>query len=267
MFTGKSYVYIIILMILLGLIIGCAKNTENITLAGSTAFQPFAEKLAEEYMKKNPDVNINVQGGGSGMGIQSAISGTANIGMADLVKLPPETNELNKFVVAKDSIVVIVNSKNTIENLTIEQIQKIFSGEITNWKDIGGEDKSINVISREEGSGTRSSFENILMPGIKLSPRILIQDSNGTVRENVSSDMQAIGYISHGLINEKVKAIGINGISPTIENMKNGSYILIRPIYLLTKGETKGLAKNYIDFVLSNQGQEIIQSSGLIPVK
>ncbi|MBI4650657.1 phosphate ABC transporter substrate-binding protein [Candidatus Desantisbacteria bacterium] len=263
----KIYICIFLLLLPVVLFSGCGKKSENITLAGSTAFQPFAEKLAEEYMKKNAGVSINVQGGGSSMGIQSAISGVANIGMADMVALPPEANTLKQYVVARDGIVIIIHPSNTISNLTTQQAQKIFSGEITNWQEVGGENKKITIISREEGSGTRTSFHALLLQDIKLTSNALIQESNGTVRENVSSDPGAIGYISHGMVNEKVKVISLDGIEPTTENTRTGAYRLIRPIYLLTKSEPMGLAKSFIDYILSSDGQGIIESSGLFSAK
>ena len=245
---------------------GCGRGKTSITAAGSTAFQPFAEKLAEQFMANNPGININIQGGGSALGIQSALSGAAEIGMADLVVLPEEAKKLNAIVVARDGIVMVVNLKNKVNNLTVDQIRDIYNGKIKNWKELGGDNSPITVISREAGSGTRSSFETIIK-NITLLKEALIQDSNGTVRETVINDANAIGYISHGLVNEKIKALQTNGISCTADEIMNGRYILVRPIYLLTKGEPAGGVKNFIDYVISPEGQETIKSSGLIPAK
>lgn len=246
--------------------IGCGKGKHPITAAGSTAFQPFAEKLADQYMQAHPDTNITIQGGGSAVGIQSALSGAAQIGMADLVILPPEAKSLTSVVVARDGIALIVNLKNKINNLTLQQIQDIYNGKIKNWKEIGGNDHHITVISREAGSGTRSSYETIVK-NISLTKEAIIQDSNGTVRETVINDVNAIGYLSHGLVNEKIKPITVNGISCTTENIIKGKYILVRPIYLLTRGAPKDKIKDFIDYILSSQGQETIKSNGLIPAK
>ncbi len=265
----KTKIASIILIFLIGLFasfMGCGKGKHAITAAGSTAFQPFAEKLADQYMQAHPDTNITIQGGGSAVGIQSALSGAAQIGMADLVILPPEAKSLNTVVVARDGIALIVNLKNKIDNLTIQQVQGIYNGKIKNWKEIGGNDHLITVISREAGSGTRSSFEDIIK-NISLTKEAIIQDSNGTVRETVINDANAIGYLSHGLINEKIKPITVNGISCTAENIISGKYILVRPIYLLTKGAPSDKIKGFIDYILSSQGQETIKSSGLIPAK
>lgn len=245
---------------------GCGKGVNSITAAGSTAFQPFAEKLAELYMASHSGMNITIQGGGSAVGIQSALSGAADIGMADLVTLPPEAKDLKSVVVARDGIVMIVNPKNAVKNLSTDQVRDIFNGKLKNWKQVGGKDHPITVISREEGSGTRSSFETIVK-NITLTKEAIIQDSNGTVRETVANDINAIGYISHGLVSEKILPLSINGVSCTTEEIMKGNYILVRPVYLLTKTEPQGLVKGFIDFILSDQGQEIIKANGLIPAK
>lgn len=261
----RNLIYgIVCLATIIGL--GCGKGKLSVTLAGSTAFQPFAENLAEQYMKAHPDVTITVQGGGSAVGIQSAISGAAQIGMADLVVLPEEADVLTKTVVARDGIALIVHPSNPIANLTSQQIRDIFNGKIKNWKEIGGKDAAITVVSREAGSGTRSSFEQI-MKDIHLTKDGLIQDSNGTIRETVANDGNAIGYLSHGLLNEKIKAIKVDGQECTTELINEGKYILVRPIYLLVKGAPAGESKNFIDYVLSAEGQHTLKSKGLIPAQ
>ena len=261
----KNIVFLLLVLFSMNLT-GCARR-RSITMAGSTAFLPFAEELAEEYMKKNPGVNISVQGGGSAVGVQTALNGTAQIGMADLVTLPPEADKLKKFVAAKDGICLVVHPSNKIENLTTEQVRAIYSGEIKNWKEIGGIDKFITVVSREAGSGTRSSFEDLMLKGLKLAGDAVIGDSNGTVRETVINDPNAIGYISHGVVNEKVKALKIDGIPPTYENAISGKYKLVRPIYLMIRTESETQVKGLLDYILGPEGQKTIQEQGLIPVK
>lgn len=245
---------------------GCGKQRTAVTAAGSTAFQPFAEKLAEQFMAKQPDVAVTIQGGGSALGIQAALSGAAQIGMADLVQLPPEAQALTAVVVARDGIAVVVNNANPVKNLTMEQIRGIFNGKIRNWKELGGADHTITVVSREAGSGTRSSFEKIVKD-VSLTKDAIIQDSNGTIRETVIMDANAIGYLSHGLLNEKLKAVTVQGISCTTEEVVAGRYPLVRPVYLLTKGEPMGACKAFIDYVCSAEGQKTIKDSGLIPAK
>ena len=246
---------------------GCGRRSgTSITVAGSTAFHPFAEKLAEQFMIKRPDINITVQGGGSALGIQSARSGAAQIGMADLVELPPEASELLGVTVARDGIAVIVNPENTVTNLSLEQIRSIFSGAIKNWKDTGGADQPVRVISREAGSGTRASFETII-GGVNLVNDAIIQDSNGTIRETVANDRDAVGYLSHGLLNEKVKAVRVDGVECSDKEIVAGRYKLVRPVFLLVNGPPAGAAKDFIDYILSGEGQETIRLNGLLPAK
>jgi len=247
---------------------GCSRSShKTVTLAGSTAFQPFAEKLAEHYMATHKDVRINVQGGGSAVGIQSALSGSAEIGMADLLKLPDEAASLNAVTVARDGIGIVVNPKNNVANVAKEQAHDIFTGKITNWKEIGGNDSPIRVISREEGSGTRRSFDKLVLGADKLSATALFQNSNGTVREAVASDANAIGYVSIGLINERVKGIAYEGIAPNNDNVKKGIYPLARPVFFLTKASLNQQTQDFIAYVLSKEAQDILEKEGLIAVK
>jgi phosphate transport system substrate-binding protein len=245
---------------------GCGKGKTSVTLAGSTAFQPFAEKLAEKYMTINPNVNITVQGGGSAVGIQSALSGASDVGMADLVHLPPEAANLKSIVVAKDGIVLVTHPTNKVSGLTLNQVRDLFNGTVKNWKELGGTDAPITVVSREAGSGTRTSFEQIV-GGIKLTDNAIIQDSNGTIRETVANDANAVGYLSHGLLNDKIQALTIDGASCVPEQISCGAYKLVRPIYFLTKTEPAGEMAEFINYVLSAEGQKILQTSGLIPAK
>lgn len=260
----------VMLVAALGFIIAtsCSRGSHKpVTLAGSTAFQPFAEKLAERYTALHPNVRINVQGGGSAVGIQSALSGAAEIGMADLLELPKEAAALSPTIVARDGIAIITNPSNPVFNLTMAQARGIFSGSIVNWKGIGGKDAPIRVISREEGSGTRRSFDKMVLNNEKLASSALFQNSNGTVREAIASDNDAVGYVSIGLVNDKVKAISLGGVHPTNEEVKKGMYPLARPVFFLTKGDIQPDVKAFIDFVLSQEAQGMLEKEGLIAVK
>jgi phosphate transport system substrate-binding protein len=245
---------------------GCGRKPDVVSLAGSTAFQQFAQKLAKPFIAQNPGMRVSVQGGGSAVGIQAALMGTVQIGMADLVTLPPEAAALTAVVVARDGIAVIVHPSNPVANLTIDQIRDVFSGKIANWKDLGGKDGPITVVSREAGSGTRTSVEQIV-GRMALTENAIVQNTNGTVGETVANDANAIGYLSHGLINPKIKALDVESKPCTTEAMLTGGYPLVRPIYLLTKGAPQGNAKLFIDFILSETGQAQIHKDGLIPAK
>jgi phosphate transport system substrate-binding protein len=236
-----------------------------VTLAGSTAFQPFAEKLAEQYNERHPDANVTVQGGGSALGISATLNGAAQIGMADLVDLPADAAALKGFVVARDGIAVVVNPANPVSDLPMAGIRDIYRAAIWNWKELGGRDAPITVVSRESGSGTRSSFESILGK-FDLTVDAIIQDSNGTVRETVANDERAVGYLSYGLVNEKIKALKVDGAACEKALIVEGGYRLVRPIYLLTLGEPEGQVKAFIEYVLSPEGQATIEADGLIPV-
>jgi len=246
------------------LALGCRGREGSVTLAGSTAFQPFAEKLAEEYDDAHPEVNVTVQGGGSALGISAALNGAAQIGMADLVELPPDASALVATVVARDGIAVVVNPKNRIAEISMPKLRAVYMGKIRNWKELGGGDAPITVVSRESGSGTRSSFESIL-GRFDLTSDAIIQDSNGTIRETVANDGNAIGYLSYGLVNEKIRSVEVDGVPCSSENILAGSYRLVRPIYLLTLGAPRGTPKGFIDYVLGPAGQASIVADGLLP--
>ena len=262
----RKYIMLTVLLPAITLMIGCGNKRTSVIAAGSTAFQPFAEKLADQYMTVHPEINITIQGGGSAVGIQSALSGAAQIGMADLVQLPVEAKELHATVVAKDGIVMVANPANPLTNLTTAQIRDIFNGKITTWQELGGAAGDIHLVSREAGSGTRVSFEQIIT-GVSLTKNALIQDSNGSIRETVANDPDALGYLSHGLINERIKPLTVDGMGCTHEAIQSGDYKLIRPIFLLTKETLSPEVQEFIDYIVSSEGQKTISTSGLLPVK
>jgi phosphate transport system substrate-binding protein len=252
-----------LLLILLN--VGCQRSRAGITLAGSTSVEPFAELLAEEYMSKHPEFHIYVQGGGSTAGIEAAISGAANIGMSSR-NLIDEEKKLYAVTIAKDAIAVIVHPTSPIDNLPLDKIREVFSGKIANWKGSGGPDHPIHIVTREEGSGTRESFQKFVMGKEDISLGALVQDSNGAVRQVISSDPNAIGYISLGLVNDQVKALRISGVEPNLTNVHKGKYTLVRPFLFVFSGEPAGEAKSFLEFVLTPQAQRLLLKEGLVPV-
>jgi phosphate transport system substrate-binding protein len=166
--------------------------------------------------------------------------------------------------VAKDGIVIVVHPSNAVAGLTLDQIRGLFSGAVRNWKELGGPDAAVTVVSREAGSGTRTSFEQIV-GDVTLAGNAIIQDSNGTIRETVANDASAVGYLSHGLLNERIKALLVNGVACTPEGIQAGRYPLVRPIFLLTRGDSTGAAAAFIEYARSPDGQKLLAESGLIP--
>jgi phosphate transport system substrate-binding protein len=245
---------------------GCSKKPDAaIVVAGSTSVQPYAEVLAEEYMIVHPKAEIDIQGGGSSAGITAARSGTADIGMSSRA-LKIDEQDLWYVVIAKDGLAVIVHPSNPIQDLSLQQIRDIYAASITDWSQIGGNKAKIHVIAREEGSGTREAFTSLVMGKSEITPRAIVQDSNGAVRQLVSDDPNAIGFISLGLVNDRVKALRLGGIAPTHDNVVNGSYNLSRPFLFIASAEPTGATRDFIDFILSEEGQRILSDEGLIPL-
>lgn len=253
------------LLVFMILISACSRNNEvGVIVAGSTSVQPYAEVLAEEYMILNPGTEIDIQGGGSSAGITAATNGTSDIGMSSR-ELKDKEKGLNSIEIAKDGLVVIVNPKNPIHDLTLDQVRDIYSASITEWNKLGGTDSKIHVITREEGSGTRSAFEELVMGDSEITPKAIVQDSNGAVRLLVADDPNSIGFISMGIVDETVKALSLEGVTATRESILDGSYTLSRPFLFVTLNEPTGQTKHFIDFVLSEEGQKLLSHEGLVP--
>jgi phosphate transport system substrate-binding protein len=190
---------------------------------------------------------------------------TCNIGMSSR-NLKPEEKSLKSFLIALDGIAVIVNRNNPVRDLSIDEVRKIFTGEITNWQALGGPNKRIYPVTREEGSGTRSAFEEMVMGKTAISDACLVQDSNGALREIVANSTETIGYISAGLIDERIRAVALDSILPTYDNIVSHRYQIVRPFLLLTCGDPSGTTRNFINYVLSIDGQATLKKVGLIPV-
>ena len=267
----RGIILIAVFVTAMALVSGCAPKQSSgggstITLAGSTSVQPFAEILAEDYMTTHPEVSVNVQGGGSSAGVTAAQSGAAEIGMLSR-ELKGSEKGLKEYVIAHDAIAVAVHSSNPITQLSKVEIQGIFAGKITNWQEVGGPNHLIHVVSREEGSGTRSAFDELIMGKKEVTAWAMVQDSNGAVRETVAGDRYCVGYISLGLVDNRVKALVIDGVTPSIQTVANKSYGIVRPFLFVTTTEPQGLSKEFIDYVLSPTGQNILKHEGLVPVR
>jgi phosphate transport system substrate-binding protein len=239
-------------------------GSATLTVAGSTSVQPFAEKLAETFMATRPGLAINVQGGGSTAGVRAAETGAAQIGMSSR-HLKDSEEALHQITIALDGIAIIVNAANPVAGLTRAQVAAIFAGEVSRWSAVGGSDDPIHFVTREEGSGTRGAFEEMVMGKREIAPRALVQDSNGAVREIVASDPNALGYISLGLVDRRVRAVAVDGVSPTHDSITAKRYAVVRPFLFLTREAPSGPARAFIDFVTGAEGQRLLGLEGLIP--
>jgi phosphate transport system substrate-binding protein len=242
-------------------------DTAAITVAGSTSVQPFIELLAEEYSNRYPGrPAINVQGGGSSAGGQAVLTSVAQIGM---LSRPPDKSEreLTAIPIAYDALVVVVHLKNPIRSLSSAETQAIFAGTVVNWTQLGSTAGNIHIVSREEGSGTRTAFDELVMGTTEVAARAIVQDSNGAVREIVAQDPNAIGYISLGLVDDRVATVEIDNIKPTMDNCQSGAYPLLRPFLFLISEPADKASQDFISFVLSDSGQELLAKQGLVTAK
>jgi phosphate transport system substrate-binding protein len=238
----------------------------DLIVAGSTSIQPFADRWAEAFGAAHPGSFVNVQGGGSSAGIQAAISGAADIGMSSR-ELKGDEKSLNEIVVARDGLAIIVHPSNLLRGLRLVQVKEIFNGEIVAWNWLGGKDAAVTVVTREEGSGTRGAFQELVMGKSRITRRAIVEDSNGTVREIVANDPNAIGYISLGLVNSSVRALDLDGVTPGEQTIREKKYGLVRPFLFVTRGAPAGTASEFIAFVLSPAGQGLARKEGLLPIR
>ena len=241
----------------------------TVAISGSTSVGPLAEKLAHDY-QQNVNVNIEINQIGSSAGITNAINGVSEIGMASR-DLKPEEKEsgLIDTIIAYDGIVVVTHPTNKVKDLTLEQVKQIFTGEVTNWKELGGEDMEIVVVSREDGSGSRDAFQEIVeYSSGELVRSAIIASGNGNIKTTVATNKHAVGFISFEYIDESISTIDINGVEATAENVLNQTYLLARPFLFVHKEENLTEAgRQFIDYILSPDGQAIAAEAGAIPIK
>lgn len=239
----------------------------KLSLSGSTSMEKVCEALAETFMEKYPDVTVTVEYTGSGAGIESVTNKMVDIGNSSRALKDTEKEKgVVENVIAIDGIAVITNNSNEVENLTKEDLIKIYTGEIKNWKELGGKDENIVVLGREAGSGTRGAFEELL--GIVDSCVYAGElDSTGGVKAKVASTEGTIGYVSLDVVDDTVKALKLDGVEATEANIKAGSYLLSRPFVMATNGEISAqneIVQTWFDYIKSAEGQEVIKSVGLI---
>ena len=272
--------------VLTGTLMGCGSGKDNtqssknglsgsITLAGSTALQPLAEQASEVFINKNPKATINVQGGGSGTGLKLVSDGTADIGNSDVTaesKLgAAKAKELIDHKVAAIGFAIVVSNDVKVDSLTKDQIQKIFTGEYTNWKQLNGDDTPINIINRASSSGTRATFKSTLMDGKDEKAGLgIMQDANGSVEKSIASTKGSISYLALSYLTEdvkkNVKMVRIDGVEASKENIISGKYPFWSYEHMYTKGEASGLAKTFIDYMTSADNKALVERLGYIPV-
>src|SRR4030042_3249110 len=243
----------------------------QLQLAGSSTVQPLAEELAEAFMAMHSDVTIDIQGGGSSGGVTSAGEGPVDIGNASREIKSSEMEQfpnLKIFTIAYDGIAVVTHPDTKLASLSVEQVRDIFAGDITNFSEVGGPDAPITVVSREEGSGTRAAFEELVMAKGEeegITAKALLQQSNGQVRTTIATTPNSIAYLSFGFLDSSIGTVPIDGVEPTVANVKGGSYPIYRPLNMLTNGSPGSLAQAFLDYILSADGQAIV-AKDYIPV-
>jgi len=268
---------IAVMALSLGVFFACGKagKGEKVVVKGSTTVLPITQKAIEAYAKVKKDVSISVDGSGSGNGIKALLDGTTDIAQASRAmkdkefKKAKETGvEVKEIVVAYDMIVPVVHPSNGITNITMDQLLGIYEGKIKNWKELGGKDENIVVMSRDTSSGTYEFWNEAVLKKKDVRKDALLQASNGAVVSAVAGNPKSIGYIGFGYLNESVKVLQVNGIEPTIENGKIKKYPVSRELYMYANEKKfSDAAKGFIDFILGDEGQKLVKEAGFIPLK
>lgn len=245
----------------------------SVVISGSTTVLPIAQVTLEAYMQANPGVNISLSGTGSGDGIKALVDKTADIANSSRAIRDSEIERARQagvtpreFIVAIDAIIPIVHPDNPVTNLSIDQLSQIYQGNIRNWKEVGGEDRAIVIVSRDSSSGTYESWSELVLKKQRVSPRAQLQASSGAVVQTVTTNRYAIAYVGLGYLNPAIKPLNVNGVKPSMETAMSGEYPIARPLYMYTAGEPAGETARYIQFVLSSAGQELVAKTGFVPV-
>jgi len=241
----------------------------TVKIAGGTAHIPVMQEAARRIMTLYNDIVITIAGGGSGVGIKQVGEGLVNIGNSGREPTPEEIRRYGLTIHrwAVDGVAVVVNPKNPIKYLTKDQLKDIFSGKIVNWTALGGADHLLTIYTRDEASGTREVFWEKALDKGAISTKALFVQSNGAMKTAVANDPYAIGYVSVGHIDKSVIPVALNGVTPTLETVKNGQYKVARGLYSNTKGEPAGLTRLFIEYLFTPEGQQIVADKGFIPVK
>ncbi len=275
---NKRIAVVLFAVALVAVLAGCNQTAKvddqvTVTIIGSTSVEKLAITLSDKFADANPNYTFDVQAPGSSAGIKAVVDGTADIGMASRALSADEQNlGLKEHTIALDGIAVVVNPENPVNGLTVEQITDIFSGKITNWQEVGGNDQEILLVSREAGSGTRDAFEELMnlvkdKKSLIAEDRAIFAESTNSVAQNVQDKVEAIGYISLGSLKPDVKALEVDGVPCTVANVQAGTYKVARPFLMVTKGEPNASVQAFLDYIFSDAGQNVVSDEKFIPVK
>ena len=268
-------------IIMLGIVIagmGAYAKSSVVQIKGSDTILNASQAIVEEYMKTNKKARIAVTGGGSGVGIASLINKTADIAMAsrnikssEVEALKKEGINVEEVVLGYDGITVIINHGNHIKNLDKKTLAGIFAGEITNWKELGGDDAKIVVLSRDSSSGTHAYFKEEILRGgdsksvVEYGQDTLYMPSNQAILQEVAKSKYAIGYIGMGYMNDTVDSLAVDGVKPTFETVADKTYPIAREVFWYVDSARDGVTKEVVDFAVSDKGQEIVKEEGFVP--
>lgn len=241
----------------------------TLKISGGTAHIPVMKEVAKRIMRFNPEIRISIAGGGSGVGIKQVGEGLVDIGNSGRKPTSEEIGKYNLklFKWAVDGVATVVNPGNPVRSLTAKQLRKIFAGKTGNWKAVGGPELGIDLYTRDKASGTRAVFWKKVLAGGEISAKANFVISNGAMKAAVAGDPGAIGYVSVGFIDDSVAPVALDGVMPSLDTVKSGKYPVARGLYSNTRGEPKGLARAFIDYLFSPEGQKIVAAKGFIPVK
>ncbi|MBQ6820125.1 MAG: phosphate ABC transporter substrate-binding protein PstS family protein [Clostridium sp.] len=279
----KSLKLVFTLSLLSIIFVGCGNNSSNvndkgesskeqatISISGSTSVGPLMGKIAEVYEENNSNISIEINEVGSSAGIKDAINGVSEIGMSSRELKEEEAREVEETIIAYDGIAIITNKENPIKNITIDEIKEIYTGEITNWNQIeGGKDAPIVVVSREDGSGTRDAFQEIIgYNSEELVEDALITNGTGSIKQTVIGNKNAIGFVSFEYLDDKVNIVSVENFEPNAEAVQSGNYKISRPFIVVNKEDRLSEeGQKFIEFILSEEGQQIVADNKAIPVK
>lgn len=269
----KKYLILILSLAIMVSMTGFSE-AEDLRIDGSTTVLPIAQKAAEVFMKKHPSIKVFVSGSGSGTGIKALMDGTTDIATSSREAKDKEVASAKKkniiltgHRVALDGIVPVVHPSMKLENITMEQLRDIYNGKIKSWKELGGPNRPISVVSRDTSSGTYEVWEEKVLQKDKVRADALLVASNGQAVQTVAQNKYAIGYIGIGYIDKSIKVLTVKGIKPTPDTVRNGSWPISRPLYMYTNGNPKGTIAKFIDFLLSKEGQKIVNEVKYVSMK